>query len=563
MVLDTRKQHLARWGALQTERSSWWSHYKELSTYLRPRAGKFFLQDTNNGRKKHGSIYDGTGERALRIQSAGLFGGMTSPARPWFRLATPDTKLNDSYYVKVWLTDVTRTMLSIFAKSNAYRALHTMYSELGAFGTSTSILAADYKNVIHTHNLTVGDYCLATDWQGNVNTMYREFQKTVSQVVREFGYKNCSLSVRNMFDNKQLDQYVPIMHIIEPRDDRDTAKKDSLNMRFKSCYFEMNSNEEMYLRESGYKNFPCLAPRWDVQNGSDVYGSSPGMVALGNLKQLQHQQMRKAMGIDYMTKPPLQAPAGFKDQDINMMPGGVSFVMGADGSGIKNAFETRLDLSHLLNDIQDVRRQVNDAFSVDMFLMLSEANNGRITATEVAERHEEKMLMLGPVLDRQHNELLAPYIEYVFDQMVAADLVPPPPEELNGMELSVEFVSVLAQAQRAVSTNSMDRFVSNLGIVAKFKPDVLDKLDADEWADKYSDMLGVDPDILIANDKVAIIRQQKQQALAQAQQVAQAEQMASAAQKAGSVQTQGGTSNMAIDMLNQFSGYGSPTGVGL
>jgi hypothetical protein len=124
---------------------------------------------------------------------------------------------------------------------------------------------------------------------------------------------------------------------------------------------------------------------------------------------------------------------------------------------------------------------------------------------------------------------------------------------MHGLELNVTYVSMLAQAQRAIATNGIDRFVNNLGAVAGFKPDVLDKFDGDMWADKYSDMLGVDPELVVPSDKVAIIRNQRAQAQAQAQKVAQAEQAASAAQKLGTVQTP--TGNAASDVMQAFSGY--------
>ena len=549
----SRDRLYTRWGALKSERSTWWSHWSEISNFVLPRSGRFFIQDRNRGQKRHNNIYDNTGTKALRVLAAGMMAGMTSPARPWFRLATPDADLNKSPAVKLWLSQVTRLMLDIFGKSNTYRALHSGYEELGAFGTMSSIVMPDFKNVIHQYPLTTGEFCIAQNWKGNVVTLYREFQKTVGEMVTEFGRDKCSTTVQNLWDRGSLDQWVTIIHAIEPRTDRDTTKRDSLNMAWKSVYFELNGAKDRYLSESGFKNFPAIAARW-ATTGGDIYGNSPGMDALGDIKQLQHEQMRKAQAIDYMTKPPLQVPASMKGRDVDTLPGGITYVdQAGPAGGMRTAFDTRLDLSHLLGDIQDVRERIRSAFSADLFLMLANSTNTNMTATEVAERHEEKLLMLGPVLERLHSEMLDPLIEATFEHMLAAHIVPPPPPELHGMDLNVEFVSMLAQAQRAISTNSVDRFVGNLGQVAQFKPDVLDKFDGDVWADKYSDMLGVDPEFVVPSDKVALIRNQRAQAQAQAQKVAQAEQAASAAQKLGTVQTPSG--NAANDVMQAFSGY--------
>ena len=553
--LTPRHQLLKRWSQLKTERASWWSHWKEISDYLLPRSGRFFTQDRDKGNKRHNNIYDSTGTRALRVLAAGMMSGMTSPARPWFRLATADQDLMKYGPVKLWLNDVSNLMHSIFQKSNTYRALHSMYEELGAFGTAASIVAPDFKNIIHHYTLTTGEYCIATNWKGEVTTLYREFQKTVHELVAEFGIENASSTVKSMYDNGNLDAWVTVIHAIEPRTDRDPSKRDAQNMAWSSIYFEAGGNPDKSLRESGFRRFPALCPRWATAGG-DIYGNSPGMEALGDIKQLQHEQLRKAQGIDYQTLPPVQVPASMKNRDVDRLPGGVTYVdMAGPNNAIRTAFDVNLNLQYLLSDIQDVRERIRGSFYADLFLMLANGTDGRMTATEVAERHEEKLLMLGPVLERLQNELLDPLIEMTFDQIMEAGIVPPPPQELQGNEINVELVSMLAQAQRAIGTNSIDRFVGNLGAVAQYKPDVLDKFDADKWADIYSDSLGLDPQILVPADQVQAIRQQRAQAQQAAQQSAMLNQAADSAQKLAAAKTN--EPNALTDVTRMFSGYSS------
>jgi len=551
-----RADLLTRWGHLRSERATWWSHWQEVTTYLLPRNGRYFQQDRNKGHRRHNSIYDNTGTRALRTLGAGMMAGATSPARPWFRLGTADPELNRYTPVKLWLNDVTERMQLVFQKSNTYRTLHSIYEELGAFGTAGSIILPDPKTAIHHYPITIGEYAIATDYQGRVNTLYREFQKTVGEVVREFGYNKCSTSVKNLYDRGSLDQWITLVHAIEPRDDRerDFKKKDNMNMAYKSCYFEIGGDGEDVLRESGYKEFPAVIPRWGIAGG-DIYGNSPGMEALGDIKQLQHEQLRKAQGIDYQTKPPLQVPSYMKNRDVDSLPGGVTFIDGQQGK-IETAFNVNLNLNHLLADIQDVRQRINGSFYADLFLMLANATDTRMTATEVAERHEEKLLMLGPVLERLHNELLDPLIDNTFNRMVEVGLVPPAPEEMQGMELNVEFVSMLAQAQRAIGTNSVDRYVNSMGMIAQMKPDVLDKFDSDAWADGYADMLGVDPKLIVGGERVARIRQDR---AAQQQAMAKAEAEQRAVDNAVKLNDSKTGDPSMMDMMNQFSGYNSPS----
>jgi len=553
----TRDRLFTRWGQLKSERASWFAHWQELTSYILPRNGRYFRQDRDRGYRRHNNIYDSTGTRALRILGAGMMSGATSPARQWFRLATPDPELNSYEPVKLWLDDVTKRMQRVFQKSNTYNALHQMYEELGTFGTAATILLPDYQTVIHHYPLTCGEYCISTDAKGRVCTLYREFEMTVSQVVKEFGLEKCSVSVQNMYRTGNLDQWVPVIHCIEPRADRDMGKRDAKNMPWGSYYFEVGGEDGVFLRESGFQYFPALCPRWSVVGG-DIYGNSPGMEALGDIKQLQHEQLRKAQAIDYQTKPPLQVPASMKNRDVETLPGGVSYYDG-QSNGIKTAFEVNLNLQYLLNDIMDCRERVRGSFYADLFLMLANTPNTRMTATEVAERHEEKLLMLGPVLERLHNELLSPLVDITFTRMVAAGALPPAPQELQGMDLNVEFVSMLAQAQRAIGTNAVDRFVGNLGAIARMKPDILDKFDQDQWADVYADMLGVDPSLIIADKEVAVLRDARNQAMAAKEQAAAMQQTSQSVKNMAQAPT--GNQNALTDVMNMFSGYGSPSGV--
>jgi len=552
---QTQKQRdITRLGALKSDRSSFFAHWQDITVYLLPRNGRYFMQDHNRGSKRHNNIYDSTGTKALRILAAGLMGGLTSPARPWFRLATVNPDLMKSGPVKMWLSQCTRIMLDIFQRTNTYRALHTAYEELGAFGTSACILSPDFEKVLHHHPLTVGEYCIAQDWKGNVCTIYREFERTVGEIVREFGINNVSIGVKNMHDRGTLDAWVPIIHIIEPNYDRDSSKLDNLNMAWRSTYYEQGGNSDITLRSGGFKRFPALVPRWAV-SGGDAYGNSPGMEALGDIKQLQQEQLRKSQGIDYMTNPPLSVPSALKNREIERLPGGITYFDAQPGSKIESMFEVKLDLNHLLADLQDVRERIRGAFYADMFLMLQNDVDTRKTATEVAELHEEKMLMIGPVLERLQNELLDPLIEITFEYMLVNNLVPPAPPELDKEEINIELVSMLAQAQRSIATNGVDRFVSNLGAIATFKPEVLDKFNSDQWADKYSDMLGVDPELIVPANGVALIRSARAQAAAAAQRSAMANQAADTAQKLGNTPTKGGNSTALQDATAGYSGY--------
>jgi len=554
--INRRQRLLSRKSALWTERSSWITHWREISDYQQPRSGRFVATDRNRGDKRANHILDNAAVFGARTLAAGLMSGVTSPARPWFRLEIEDRDLMESGAVKAWLHETAALIRRIFSSSNTYRALHSVYEELGLFGTAASVVLPDFENVIHHHPLTIGEYAIATNDRGEVDTLIREFQMTVGQMVEQFGLENCSLTVKSLHNQCSYDAWVDVLHVVEPRRERDYAKRDGKNKRFASIYMEPGKDGgDRFLSESGFDRFPVLAPRW-VVTGNDVYGTSPGMECLGDVKQLQHQQLRKGQGIDYMVNPPLQVPTRYKEASKARLPGGVFYVDSTgQNAGVRSAFEVRLDLQHLLIDIQDVRERIRQAYYADLFLMIaSQPANSRMTATEVAERHEEKLLMLGPVLERLHNELLSPLIDLAFERCVEANILPPPPPELEGMEVKVEFISVLAQAQRAVATSGMDRLLGAVGQLAALSPAVVDKVDFDQVIDDYAEAYGVNPKIVVPDADVAAIREQRAAAQQAAQSAAVAPQTVESAKTASEINVQG-----LRDVMNQFQGYGSPS----
>lgn len=548
------EQKQKRWSALKLERQSWFDHWQEISTVLLPRHGRFLLTDRNRGEKKHNEINDSTATRSLRVLAAGLMAGMTSPARHWFRLQTPDDELNQSRAVREWLEITTRRMRDVFNHSNTYRALHALYEELGAFGTGASFILESFDYVVRHKPLTIGEYAIALDAEDNVSTIYREFQMTVAQLVEEFGEDAVSTYVRSLYKNgHSYDKWVSVTHVVQPRMERNPRLRDAQNMPWQSCYFESSNHDGKYLRESGYKRFPVLAPRWAVTSG-DVYGNSPGMEALGDIKQLQHNQEKKALGIDYQVQPPLQVPSAMRGRGVAGQPGGVTYLdqVGPQGA-IRSAFDVNLRLGDLLQDTQDVRQRISRAFYEDLFLMLANSDRREITAREIAERHEEKLLMLGPVLERLHNELLSPLIDVTFDRMLEAGIVPLPPVELQGIELKVEFISMLAQAQRAVGLSSVDRLLGTVASIAQLKPDIMDKVDTDKAVDEYADMLGIDPTLIVGDKQVALVRQQRAQQEAAMKAAAMAPQATQAAKNLSETDTEG--RNALTDAVDMFSGY--------
>jgi hypothetical protein len=414
METATRKYYDERYGQLKAERDSFIPHWRDLSDHILPRQSRFLVTDRNRGDRRNNKIIDNTATLAIRTLASGMMSGLTSPARPWFSLRTPDAELNEYQPVKLWLDTTRNRMAEVFLRSNLYTTLPLVYGDLGVYGTSAFLALEDDEDLVRFYHLSIGSYCLGNSYRGRVDTCYREFQMTVRQMFQMFGKDRCSSAVQRLDQPSSLETWTTIIHAIEPNPDYDPRRaKFSQYKEYRSCYYEQGANEDKMLRTSGFDRFRILAPRWGV-TGEDVYGSSPGMEALGDIRALQLQQKRKQQLIDKTVNPPMGAPAALRNDRASVLPGDVTYYDNTTGN---QKFEPLYMVDGrgyqwLLQDIGETQQRIRRTFFEDLFLMLANDQRSGITAREIAERHEEKLLMLGPVVERQNDEMLGPADRY-------------------------------------------------------------------------------------------------------------------------------------------------------
>jgi hypothetical protein len=548
-------------GAYWSERSSFDSHWQELSAFLQPRRSRFWPGDRNRGDKRNQNIIDSTGRFTIRTLASGMHAGLTSPARPWMKLTTPDPDLAKLENVKEWLSDTTQRILTVFAQGNLYNALPIVYGDIGLFGTAAMSILEDTRDLFRAYAYPIGSYALGLDDRGVVTTFIREYEMTVRSAVQSFGGKmgeaipigapiqwsNFSTRVKNQWDRGNYEAAVQVAWIVIPNEQADERRFGAKYLPWSSCHWERGSSNNPatvddgggFLRESGFRTFPILAPRWEVTSPEDSYGTAcPGMDMLGDVKQLQIMQRRKGQAISKMIDPPVSGPSSLRTQDVSLLPGKITYVDVREGQqGLKSVHDVRIDLSHLTADIAQTQYRIQRAGYEDLFLMLANSDPARgmqpITAREVDERHEEKLLALGPVLERTNDELLDPLVDRVYAMMDAHGLISPPPPELHGVSLKVEYISILAQAQKLVGVVGQDRFLQSTLPLMQTDPTIRHKIRWFKVVDNYGDMLGVDPRIVVPDDEAQAAVNAEQQAHQAAADAINAKTMAQAAATAG------------------------------
>ena len=509
-----RQQLDARLNVLDAQRITWWLHWGQVARLFLPRRFRWLVMPSDwaaRGVNINAAILDNTGTRALRTLSAGLLSGLTSPDRPWFALTLPDPDLAQSPAVKLWLDEVRDRLLRIMGESNFYTAMAVLYQDLPCFGTATMTIYEDFENVIDCQNDCLGEFYLAQNFKRVVDTKFRKFTLTARQMEQQFGRDNLSETVIKLLESGQgaQDQERVIGHAIEPANDPGAPKPEG-KLPWREVYWEIGQAGDKVLQERGFHEFPCICPRWETA-ANDVYGRSPCMDALGDQKQLQVEQRRKAQAIDKMVNPPLLADNSLRNEPMSMLPGGVTYVQSVAGQGgAKPVYEVKPQLNEMLLDIKDVQARIEDTLYVPLFLTLKGLPpTTERTATEINERKQEMLLQLSPMLERMFSEGLGPAVKRIAKIAARAGLLPPVPAEMRGHSVEIQYTSALAIAQKSVATAGIERLVGFVGSIAGVHPEVADKVNFLESVTQYNDFLGNSPKLLNSDAVVAQRAQQR------------------------------------------------------
>lgn len=538
----------SRYDNLKQHRDMFMSLWEDISVNMNPSSGWF---DKDKGEKKRDIDYkkyiDSTPRQAISILSSGMQSGITSPSRSWFTLALSIGQRDVPNSVEIWLSHIKNLIEDILSASNIYQCLHQLYEEVATYGTACMIVDPDFDNVVHGITFTVGEYVLGKTASDSIDTFGREFCKTVGETVEEFGLDKVTDGVRQQYKDGKVDGKVKIFHVILPNTGRQAGKIDNQNMPFISVYWEENGKEP--LRVGGYKIFPVICPRWRTKATSDIYGMGIGQEVLGDVKMLQKMNKEKLIGLSKITQPPMQVSANVPGV-VNLKPNGITRYNGTTDQGVHPIYNMPIDLQAVEYAIAQVEQRINKAFYVDIFSMLQTITQEK-TAREVEELHSEKLMMLGPIFEMFKMEVLDNLITLIFNYANDAGLVPPAPAEIQGQDLNIEYVSMVAQAQKMSGVSATNQYLGVIFNLAQANPSTLDNLNFDAIARKVAKMIGVEPVMLNDEEVVAQIREQRAQQQAQMAQQQQAVNELQVAKEASDIELD---KNSALDAIMQRGG---------
>ena len=514
---DLTKNLLSRYDKLEGQRQNWETHWQEVADYMQPRKADV-TKTRARGDKRMENIFDSSPIQAVELLSASLHGMMTNPSTPWFTLRFKDEDVENEDEAKIWLESATDAMYTAFNRSNFQQEIFELYHDLITFGTAAMFIEEDDDDIIKFSTRHINEVFIAENDKGRIDTIYRRFNISARAAIQKFG-DAVSSDVQGKAKKNPYDE-VEILHAVYPRSEFNPNKKDKANMPFESVYMEYKNGNELSV--GGFKEFPFVVPRY-LKASNEIYGRSPAMTALPDVKMLNEMCKTTIKAAQKQVDPPLLVPDDGFLLPVRTVPGGLNFYR----SGTRDRIEPlNIGANNPLGlNMEEQRRDsIRAVFYVNQLMM---QQGPQMTATEVIQRNEEKMRLLGPVLGRLQSELLKPLIDRVFAILLRNNMLPEAPEFLSGRDIEIEYVSPLAKAQKSTELQSIMRAIEILGSLANVAP-VFDYVNFDNLVKHLADIVGVPQKILKSQSQVNAERQQAQQQQQEMQQMQQLQQVAKA-----------------------------------
>ena len=513
------KSNLSR---LMEQRSTWESHWQECADFMQPRKAEI-TNERARGDKRNLQIFDATAIHALELLASSLQGMLTSSANRWFSLRYKEDQLNDIDEAKEWLEDVTDKMYTAFARSNFQQEIFEAYHDLITFGTACMMIEGDEDQILRFSTRHIKELYIQENDKGFIDTVYRRFKIPVHAAVEKFGLENLSLETGKLFKKEPFEK-IELVHVARPRTIYNENKLDKKNMPFQSIYFEFGSGHIIDI--GGFKELPYVIPRY-LKASTEIYGRSPAMNALPDVKVLNKMVETALKAAAKQVDPPLLVPDDSMLSPIRMSAGSLNYYRSGSRDRIE-PLNIGQQTSVTLNQENQRREAIAKTFHIDQLLVTA---NRTMTATEVLQRNEEKMRILGPVLGRLQSELLQPLILRVFNIMLRNKLFQVAPEVLANQEIDIEYVSPMALAQRSQELQSLVRGLELFTQIGQIAP-VQDYIDEEGLIKQIIRITGLPARMIKSDKEVQMIREQRAAQQQQQMQMMQAMQEAKVAKDA-------------------------------
>lgn len=521
-VKSEAQRLIDRYNELIGARHNWESYWQSLHDY-------FYLEAQNLNKTYYPGteldttfIWDATTLESADVFASGFMNYLTPPTSKWFRLKPKNQALANSKAVANYLEQVADEVNHALNGSNFYQQMFPSYKSSGVYGTSVLLEEDDLEDDIRFLNLPLKQVLIVEDAAGRVIQYYIEFEWTAIQAASKFGQEKLSTVLQEELKNAAPEKKHTFLLFIGKRDIREVQKSDKGNMPIRATWIEKEAST--IVLEDGYHEMPAMTHRFDKRPFMP-WGFSPAMKALPFARMLNAAAKTNMRQMMKQTDPPMAMPHNAFLMPFNANPRALNYYNKDHMSGgSKDVFEfgNKGNVQTGLTAVEYYSGAVKRIMYNDIFLKF-EGITKQMQNPEVMEMINEKMSMLGPAVGRYITEILTPIIIRTVGILWRKGKLPEPPDEMrDDPTYLIDFVGVLAQAQRRAELNTLITGMTLVGQAAEYDPRVLHKIDGDKFVDEVWSITGAPVQVLRPDSEVEKIRDAEVEGAAKAQELAQA-----------------------------------------
>lgn len=515
----------------QTLRKNIEAEWNDVDQYVMPlRLGQMYASNTAAPEQgiqwERDDIYDTTAITSSQKMAASLHGTITDQRVKWFWYDFKTKELNSDPESRAWLDECSARVYSELYESNFDSEMSSFYQDL--VGPGNACLSCEAENEDHKEwkgfnfsCIPLKEFFFEQDHRGDLNKLFRVLSWTAVQIQSKFpNIKLPEIIEKALSEPGLSDQRFEVCFCVyeRPENKKNTSFPLAPELRPVGWKYVLTADQTL-LANGGYYEHPAYVTRWEKTSQS-AWGFGPGMLIAPTAKYLNNWMQMEQMALRKLLDPANLATERGLLSDLNMTPGGLTIVRDLEKSLKPYESGARIDLSKL--NKEELRMMIRIVFKDDELQM---KDSPQMSATEAQIRYELMNRVLGPTLSRIQNDALSPLLDRMFKTLLRNNQLPPTPVKVRQMnaQLKVVYSGPLVRSQKSDEVASIERFIGQIGAIAKVIPEVLNVLDIEAVARAMAVRLGVPGEILRSKDAVAKMReaQQKTQAMAQKAQLAQ------------------------------------------
>jgi len=484
--------------------------------------------------------------------SAGQRNWLTPSNEVWFEYEVPEFlgapgREDDKDEAVLWLSQVSTIARREIARSNFYGQVNIDYDQIGVFGTGMMFVEEGKRTALNFRQFKPWFLTIEEDDEGIVDSVHREFELTTRQAVQQFGLSNVGPMIAKAYaTTAMLSRKWKFLHACFPREDskklQDGGLKTAEAKPIASVYIAVE--EKKVVEVGGYDEMPYLCSRFKSWGAPTCWGYSPAYLVLPEARQINYvSQYRDALA-ELKAYPRFIIPDSL-DGDIDLRAGGETIVAADDmARGVTpKEWMTVGDDRAAEENMQRKADAINRAFYVDMFSMLGQLADKKMTAYEIAQRLGEKLEQFTPVFDRRVTEFMNPMLMRVFGLLFRQGKFGQPPASLlvpvdggRRLELAMPVIAITSRISLALKAQQAQGIINTLSVIqpmAEQKPEIWDNFDVDGIARTLARDYSMPSELIMPTRRMKKMREARQQVQAQQQAADLAQRMSASAADIG------------------------------